>query len=58
MAARKTAYDSAQTKLACEGPIVHVAYGALSTAVRDSVSGFVINPNRRLSSLKSLVVSD
>lgn len=58
MAARKAAYDSAQAKLACEGPIVHVAYGALSTAVSDSVSGFVINPNRRLSSLKSLEVSD
>ncbi len=57
MAARQAAYNAAQTKLACEGPIVHVAYGTLSTAVNDSVSGFVINPNRRLSSLKSVELS-
>ena len=55
---RRTAYDAAQMKLACEGPVVHVAYGVLSTAVNDSVSGFVINPSRRLSSLKSVVVSE
>ena len=57
-AARKAAYDAAQMKLACEGPIVHVAYGTLSTAVGENVSGFVINPNRRLSSLKSLELSN
>lgn len=55
---RKRAYDAAQKKLACEGPIVHIAYGALSTAVGGGVSGFVINPNRRLSSLKSVSVSE
>ena len=55
---RRAAYNAAQTKLACEGPIVHVAYGSLSTAVNASVSGFVINPNRRLSSLKTVEVSE
>lgn len=58
MATRQAAYNAVQTKLACEGPIVHVAYGSLSTAINDSVSGFVINPNRRLSSLKSVEVSE
>ncbi len=55
---RRAAYNAVQTKLACEGPIVHVAYGALSTATSDRVSGFVINPNRRLSSLKLVEVSE
>ncbi len=58
MAARQAAYNAAQIKLACEGPIVHIAYGALSTAVNDRVSGFVINPNRRLSSLKAVEITD
>ena len=57
-AARKMAYDAVQSKVACEGPIAHIAYGAVSTATRDNVSGFVINPNRRLSSLKLVEVSN
>ena len=55
-AQRKSAYDAIQSKLACEGPVVHVAYGALSTAVNNKVTGFIINPNRRLSSLKAIAL--
>ena len=57
MTDRKAAYDSAQRILACEGPVAHIAYGALSTAVNSNVKGFLINPNRRLSSLKIVEVS-
>src|SRR5690606_19785272 len=34
---RKEIYDKVQRKLACEGPIAHVAYGNLFTAVSDKV---------------------
>ncbi|WP_306118902.1 MULTISPECIES: ABC transporter substrate-binding protein [unclassified Roseitalea] len=57
-AARKAAYDAIQNKLACEGPIAHIAYGTLATAVHDSVEGFEINPNRRLTSLKQVSLSE
>ena len=56
--ARKTAYDAVQAKLACEGPVAHIAYSNLSTAVNNTVSGFVINPNRRLSTLKTIELTD
>lgn len=49
--ARKAAYDEVQGILACEGPVAHVAYGQLYTAVRTGVTGFEIIPNRSLGSL-------
>jgi len=51
---RKTIYDQVQTKLACEGPIAHLAYGDLSTAVNKSVKGFEIYATGRLASLISV----
>ncbi|GHA34709.1 peptide ABC transporter substrate-binding protein [Devosia pacifica] len=57
-AARKEIYDQVQTKLACEGPVAHVAYGTLYTAVNDRVEGFEIYPNGRLTSLVNVTVSE
>ena len=51
MADRKRAYDEAQRILACDGPIMHIAYGQLFTAVRTSVTGFEIIANRSLATL-------
>lgn len=48
MATRKDAYDQLQKTLACEGPIAHIAYANLSTAVGDKVHGFTIHPMGRL----------
>ena len=53
-AARKAAYDKAQKILACDGPIAHLAYGQLFTAVRTNVDGFDIIANRSLSSLANV----
>ncbi|MBM3599059.1 MAG: ABC transporter substrate-binding protein [Alphaproteobacteria bacterium] len=51
MGQRKTAYAQVQKTLACEGPIVHLAYAQLFTALRSNVQGFDIIANRSLSSL-------
>jgi peptide/nickel transport system substrate-binding protein len=50
-AGRKAAYDAAQRILACDGPIAHIAYGQLFTALRANLSGFDIIANRSLSTL-------
>ena len=50
-AARKAAYDKAQRILACDGPIMHIAYGQLFTALRANVQGFEIIANRSLTTL-------
>ena len=50
-AARKAAYDRAQRILACDGPIMHIAYGQLFTALRANVQGFDIIANRSLMTL-------
>ncbi|MFK7892293.1 MAG: ABC transporter substrate-binding protein [Granulosicoccus sp.] len=55
-AARKTVYDNVQRKLACEGPIAHIAFGNLSTAVNNSVSDFAILSTGRLASLKTVSI--
>ncbi len=55
---RKRVYDDVQKKLACEGPIAHLAYGNLSTAVHDSVSGFEILATGRLASLKNVSMTE
>ena len=38
--ARKSLYDEAQRILACDGPVVHLAYGTLFAAERSAVQGF------------------
>ncbi len=48
---RKAAYAKAQGILACDGPVMHVAYGQLFTAMRANVNGFEIIANRSLSML-------
>lgn len=50
--ARYEIYAELQRMLACEGPIVHVAYGTLFTAVRDGVDGFQQMPTRDLRYLR------
>lgn len=50
--ARYEIYAELQRILACEGPIVHVAYGTLFTAARDDVEGFQQMPNRDLTYLR------
>jgi peptide/nickel transport system substrate-binding protein len=48
---RKADYDKAQAILACQGPVAHLAYGQLFTAVRANVSGFDIIANHSLGTL-------
>lgn len=57
-AERKTVYDQVQRKLACEGPVAHLAYGDLATAVSSEVSGFEIYSNGRLASLVNVTITD
>ncbi|WP_274426031.1 ABC transporter substrate-binding protein [Chelativorans sp. YIM 93263] len=54
---RKSIYDQLQRKLACEGPIAHLAYGNLYTAVSDEVDGFEIYANMRLRSLADVTLA-
>lgn len=51
---RKQIYDQVQSKLACEGPVAHIAYSNLSTAVSERVENFQIVATGRLSSLKDV----
>ncbi len=52
VAARKPLYDQVQRLLACRGPVVHLAYGTLFTAIRSDVQGYVPNPTRSLRGLR------
>ena len=54
LAARKADYAKVQSVLACEGPIMHLAYGQLFTAQRGNVQGFDIIANRSLSGLANV----
>jgi peptide/nickel transport system substrate-binding protein len=45
-------YDEVQTTLACDGPIAHLTYGQLFTALRGTVQGYEIMANRSLSYLR------
>jgi peptide/nickel transport system substrate-binding protein len=56
-AARKKAYTEAQAILACSGPIAHLAYGQLFTALRGNVQGFDMLANRSLVGLKNVSVA-
>ncbi len=51
-AARKGLYDQAQKILACQGPVVHLAYGTLFTATRSNVAGFMPSATRSLRGLR------
>ncbi|AWM85821.1 ABC transporter substrate-binding protein [Microvirga sp. 17 mud 1-3] len=51
-AARKTAYDQVQKTLACSGPVAHLTYGTLFSAMRDKLKGYDVMPNRSLVTLK------
>jgi len=53
-AARQDIYNQLQEELACQGPIAHVAYGTLFTAVRDGVTGFQQIPTRSLLFLREV----
>ncbi len=57
MAARKRMYDEAQKALACDGPIITLAYGTLFSAVRDDMQGFSPMPTRSLRTLRDATVS-
>jgi peptide/nickel transport system substrate-binding protein len=58
MATRKDAYDQVQKILACDGPILHIAYANLTTAVGPKLHGYVIHPMGRLQSLKDATLDD
>ncbi|WP_230530140.1 ABC transporter substrate-binding protein [Microvirga roseola] len=50
--ARKADYDKVQRKLACSGPVAHLTYGTLFSAMRDKLQGYEVMPNRSLSTLR------
>jgi peptide/nickel transport system substrate-binding protein len=52
-AARKTAYDKVQQKLACSGPVAHLTYGTLFSAMNSKLQGFGTMPNRSLLALRN-----
>jgi peptide/nickel transport system substrate-binding protein len=56
-AARKKLYDDAQRSLACSGPVVHLAYGTLFTAVRADVQGYLPNATRSLRGLRDVSIA-
>lgn len=51
-AQRRAMYADVQKALACEGPIAHLTYGQLFTALRGNVQGYEIMANRSLSYLR------
>jgi peptide/nickel transport system substrate-binding protein len=52
-AARKAVYDKVQQKLACSGPVAHLTYGTLFSAMNSKLQGFDTMPNRSLLSLRN-----
>jgi peptide/nickel transport system substrate-binding protein len=57
VADRNKLYDQAQRMLACTGPVAHLVYGTLITAIRSDVQGFQISPTRSLWSLRETGLS-
>ena len=53
---REVTYTELQERLACTGPVVHVAYGTLLSALRDEVGGFEQMPTRGLTSLRNVTL--
>lgn len=56
MAERVNIYDHLQKRLACTGPIAHIAYGTLFSAVSDDVEGFQQLPTRSLRYLREVTL--
>jgi len=56
MAERVNIYDHLQKRLACTGPISHIAYGTLFSAVSDDVEGFQQLPTRSLRYLREVTL--
>ncbi len=54
---RRAAYATVQKTLACQGPIAHLAYGQLFTAVRSNLKDFDIVANRSLFSLRNATLA-
>ncbi|MBB4040701.1 peptide/nickel transport system substrate-binding protein [Microvirga flocculans] len=52
-AARKAAYDKVQQKLACSGPVAHLTYGTLFSAMNSKLQGYDVMPNRSLMLLRN-----
>ena len=55
--ARKAHYDKAQAMLACQGPVAHIAYGQLFTAIRTNLAGFDIIANHSLATLGDAAIA-
>jgi peptide/nickel transport system substrate-binding protein len=55
-AKRKVIYDQVQKQLACQGPVMHIAYGTVFSAVRDDLHGFAPMPTRSLRTLRDASV--
>lgn len=53
---RQEIYNELQKRLACEGPIAHIAYGTLFTGVRDEVQGFEQMATRGLRYLRNVTL--
>lgn len=53
---RRGIYQQVQRLLACNGPIAHVAYGTLFTAVADGVDGFQQMPTQGLRYLRNVTL--
>ena len=51
-AERKAAYDQVQKKLACTGPVAHLTYGTLFSAMNEKLKGYDVMPNRSLMMLR------
>ena len=49
---RKQIYDEVQTRLACQGPAVHLAYGTLFTAVSADMKGYEMLATRSTRGLR------
>ena len=55
-ATRQGIYQQLQRLLACDGPIAHVAYSTLFTAVADGVDGFQQMPDQGLRYLRNVTL--
>ena len=42
-----------QQKLACSGPVAHLTYGTLFSAMRAKLQGYDVMPNRSLLTLRN-----
>lgn len=56
-AERKKAYTKVQAILACQGPIAHIAYGQIFSALRSNVVGFDQIANRSLVTLSDASIA-